>query len=149
MKTGILVHDAMTLAPIKVSKEENLEGCAKIMAKNKLGSLIVMEGSKLAGIITEGDFVRKVASLDLRPSEVKVKDVMTQDPLTISPDKDIFEAIVFMRDHNVRFLPVMDEEKLVGFLTTKDILKIEPQLFDILVEKLEIREGERKLEKIS
>ena len=64
--------------------------------------------------------------------------------ITISPTKDIYDALKVMRDFNVRHLPVLDKGKFLGFLTIKDILKIQPQLFEIIVEKFELREESRK-----
>ena len=56
----------------------------------------------------------------------------------------MFEALIRMRDLNIRHLPVVDDKKLIGLLTLKDVLKIEPQLFELLVEKFELREEGRK-----
>jgi len=63
---------------------------------------------------------------------------------TTTPDEDIFEALRIMRDYNIRHLPVMHQGKFVGLVTLKDILKIEPDLYEIMVEKIELREAERK-----
>ena len=65
--------------------------------------------------------------------------------ITIQPEDDIYDALLKMRDYNIRHLPVMDNDVMVGLLTLKDILKIEPQLFEIIVEKFEIREANRKM----
>jgi signal-transduction protein with cAMP-binding, CBS, and nucleotidyltransferase domain len=62
----------------------------------------------------------------------------------ISPEKDIYDAIIKMRDKDVRRLPVIHDGELIGLLTEKDILKIEPSLFDLLVERYEIREEDKK-----
>ena len=64
--------------------------------------------------------------------------------LMISPSDDIYDALIKMRDSNIRHLPVVEHGKMVGLLTLKDILKIEPQLFELLVEKFELREETRK-----
>ena len=57
--------------------------------------------------------------------------------VTISPEKDVFEALVTMRNNDIRHLPVVKGNELLGFLTLKDVLKIQPELFDILLEKVE------------
>ena len=69
---------------------------------------------------------------------------MSKDLITIHPDQDIYEAAVIMRNSNIRHVPVMDGKKFMGFLTAKDVLKVQPQLFDLIVEKLELREEENK-----
>ena len=73
-----------------------------------------------------------------------VLDLMEKNLVTITPEKDLFEAIRVMRDHNIRHLPVMYKGKFLGLVTMKDILKLEPDLFDLLVKKFEVRE-ERKI----
>jgi len=74
----------------------------------------------------------------------KIKEIMATDLVTTTPDEDIFEALRIMRDYNFRHLPVMHDGKFVGLVTLKDILRIEPDLYEIMVEKIELREKERK-----
>jgi len=69
---------------------------------------------------------------------------MIKKVITITPDVDIYEALLVMRDEDVRMLPVLDGNKLVGLLTVKDILKIEPALFELLAEKLILKEEHNK-----
>jgi signal-transduction protein with cAMP-binding, CBS, and nucleotidyltransferase domain len=69
---------------------------------------------------------------------------MEEKLITISPEKDIFEAITVMRDNNIRHLPVMQDGKFYGLVTTKDILKIEPDLFELMVDRIELKEEKRK-----
>ncbi len=141
MRTGIKVMDAMTKAPVVVGPEENLLKCADKMIEGDVGSLIVEENGKLLGIITEKDFVNKAIAKDLNIKKSKAKDIMSTTMLKISPTLDLYDAIYFMSRENVRRLPVTDGEKLVGLLTYKDVLKIQPDLYDIFIEKFKIREG--------
>ena len=87
--------------------------------------------------------VRKVLSQSLDVNSTKAKDVMQQDVKSIEPNEDVYAAIMKMRDYNIKQLPVVDSGKLVGLLTMKDVLKIEPQLFELLVEKINVREGDK------
>ncbi len=144
MKTGYKVGDAMTIHPVTISKEITLKKCANIMKENHVGSLLVEEKGKVIGIITEQDMVRKAMAKLLDPAKTPVKKIMEKELLIINPKKDIYDALKLMRDHNVRHLPVLEKGKFVGFLTIKDILKIEPQLFELIVEKFELREETRK-----
>lgn len=144
MKTGIKVIDAMTEKPITVSPEISLKECSKIMAENHVGALLVKTKGELHGVLTEQDIVRKAVAAGLDTEEESVKGIMEKELTTVEPDKDIFDALVIMRDSNIRHLPVMDDKKMLGLLTLKDVLKIEPQLFDIMVEKFELREESRK-----
>ena len=144
MKTGYKVYDCMTTKPISVSSGASLQDCAKIMAKNHVGALVIKDSHKSAGLITEQDIVRKVIAKGINPVAKKVKDFMQRKLMTIKPNDDIYEALIKMRDSNIRHLPVVDNGKMVGLLTLKDILKIEPSLFELLVEKFELREEKRK-----
>jgi len=143
MKTGYKVCDAMTQAPIVVSPDTTIQECAKIMRKEHIGGLPISQNRILKGIITEQDITRKVVALGL---DIKkpVKTIMVKRVITISPEKDIYDALMKMRKYGIRHLPVVDGKKLLGLLTMKDILKIQPQLFEILVEKMAIREADRK-----
>lgn len=144
MKTGFLVGDAMTKKPITVSGTLTIEECARLMAERHVGSLLIVEGDKPAGIVTEQDFVRKVMARGKDAKHVKVSEIMATGLLTVAPDRDIYDAIVLMRDNNIRHLPVIHGKDMVGFLTLKDILKVEPQLFDLMVDRFELREESRK-----
>ena len=144
MKTGYKVGDCMTMHPITVQKETTLKQCADIMADKHVGSLLVEDKGKIAGIVTEQDMVRKGIAKLLDPAKTPISEVMEQELQTIGPEKDIYEAMKLMRDYNIRHLPVLDQGKFVGFLTIKDVLKIQPQLFELIVEKFELREETRK-----
>lgn len=145
MKTGIKVCDVMTFKPVTVSPSKSLRECALLMEEHHVGSLLVKEGSKLLGIVTEQDFVRKgVGKLD-QPEKHPVRSIMAEGIVRVGPEEDVADALRTMNDYNIRHVPVMDGEKLVGFITAKDILKIQPHLFETLAESIELREQERKL----
>ncbi len=139
MRTGIKVMDAMTKAPVKVLPEETLLTCAQKMIEGDVGSLIVEENGKLLGIITEKDFVNKAVAQNLDMQKSKAKDIMSTKMLKISPDLDLYDAIYFMSRENVRRLPVTEGDKLIGLLTYKDVLKIQPDLYDIFIENLKMK----------
>ncbi len=145
MKTGYKVHDCMTTKPIYVSSNTSIEECAKCMDTHHIGALVIKDkGNKSQGLITEQDIVRKIIAKGVNPLHKEVKDFMETKLVTISSDDDIYDALIKMRDLNIRHLPVVDNGKMVGLLTLKDILKIEPQLFELLVDKFELREVSRK-----
>lgn len=147
METGIRVHDLMTRNPVCVNKNTSLKECAEIMEKESIGSLLILgNDNELHGIITEQDIVRKAVAKNLS-SETQIKNIAETRVNTITPDKDVFTAIKIMADNNIRHLPVMDEnsQELLGLVTLKDILKIQPQLFELLVDKIELKEQENKL----
>ncbi len=145
MKTGLLVGEVMTKKPVIVPPNLSVKECARIMSNYDIGSLIIASGKKLLGIITRADIISKVVSDAKDPNIVSVDKIMTCELLTITPDKDVGDAMKLLRKHDVRHLPVVDTDGLVGFLTVKDILKVQPQLFDLLVDNITLREERRKL----
>lgn len=145
MRTGYTVHDCMTTKPISIERGESLKQAASLMANHRIGALLVREGERPIGIITDQDIVRHFVAKGINPLTKKVKDFESKELITISPNADIYEALVKMRDSGIRHLPVIESGKLIGLLTMKDILKVEPALFDIVVEKYELMEEDRKL----
>ncbi|MCF7872176.1 CBS domain-containing protein [Candidatus Woesearchaeota archaeon] len=147
METGYTVMDIMTTKPIKIDQESTAQQAAKLMKEKDVSSLIVTNNDELIGIITEEDFTYKIVAQNEKANEIKIKEIMTgkKELKTITPDKDIQEAIKLMNEYEVRRLPVVHNGELKGLLTNKDILKIEPTLFEITVDKIMLREEERKL----
>ena len=144
MKTGYKVCDAMTRKPVSIDNSLTLEQFAKMMHENHVGALLVKDGEKLLGLLTEQDIVRKALAKGHNPKKTKVKDIMVTRLKTIVPETDLYDALMVMRKNNIRHLPVISKKEMIGLLTLKDILKIQPQLFDMMVEKFELREEHRK-----
>lgn len=142
MKTGYKVADAMTINPVSINADTSLVECSKIMSEKHVGAVIVKDWNSL-GILTERDIVRKAVANSVDLNE-RVKGFMETDIITITPNADIYDALIKMRDNNIRHLPVVENNEMVGLLTIKDILKIEPDLFELIVEKFELREENRK-----
>ena len=147
MQTGYKVMDIMTNKPITTSRDMTLKDAAAILSKEDVNSLLLVENNQPVGIITDEDIVRKCVALGLDSKKLKVKDIASVDIITISPDKDVYEALSLMRENGIRQLPVVDKQ-LVGFLTVKDILKIQPDLIDLWMENNEIREESRKMREL-
>ena len=142
MKTGYKVADAMTINPVSISSDTSLIECSRLMSEKHVGAVVV-KGWNSLGILTEQDIVRKAVANNVSLNE-NVKRFMETDLVTVSPNTDIYDALIKMRNNNIRHLPVVENNKMVGLLTIKDILKIEPDLFELIVEKFELREESRK-----
>ncbi|MFW6046740.1 MAG: CBS domain-containing protein [Candidatus Woesearchaeota archaeon] len=149
METGYRIYDVMTINPITISGDSTVKESADFMTENDVGGLLVVKGDNLLGIITEEDLVRRVISEE-KSYDTKVKEVMVTDIISSSPDEDIFIALKKMRDYKINYLPVLDDDgNLSGLVTLKDILKIEPQLFEVMADRIELREYKRKINSIS
>ncbi|HLD05596.1 MAG TPA: CBS domain-containing protein [Candidatus Nanoarchaeia archaeon] len=144
MKSGYKVLDAMTTKPIVAEEFMSIQECACLMKRHGIGSLLIKAKGKVKSLITEKDIIHKaiVNALDVR--KTPISEIADKIRITISPNKDIVDALNVMRENDVRHLPVMEEGKIKGFITMKDILKIEPQLFELIVEKSELKEDNRK-----
>ena len=145
MKTGLVVADIMTRKPVTIPKNLSAKSAAQIMKQKNVGSLLVVENEELLGILTKSDVVAEVVAEGRDPQNVNVEQIMTQAVITIQPHKDVFEALVLMKENDIRHLPVLEEDLLAGFLTIKDIIKINPELFQLIKDSIELREEERKL----
>lgn len=145
MKTGYAVADAMTTKPVIVGSSVTVRDAANIMGESGVGSLLVVDTEqRVLGIVVAEDFVARATAKALDPDLTPIAEIMTTAVFDTRPEADIYEAMVLMREHDVFHLPVRDDEKkLVGFLTLKDILRIEPQLFEIMAEMANIRPSKR------
>jgi CBS domain-containing protein len=138
-KTGVQVKDIMS-SPVKtVLEHDSVEQAAKKMIANDLGSIIVTDAQgNPVGIITERDIVDRVVAENRVPREVKAETVMSRPVRITTPEADIKEAAESMRDHNIRRLVVMDEGKMIGIVSSKDIVEITPALLELISEKTRI-----------
>jgi CBS domain-containing protein len=139
MKTGIKVIDAMTKKPVFITPDETIIKCTKLMLSKHVGSLVIKKEEKLLGFLTERDLVR-VISFGIDPKTTKVKQVMTTKMVTITPDRDIYDAIVLMNKEDVRRLPVILNNRIIGLITLRDILTIQPTLFELILDRVSIKE---------
>jgi len=147
MKVGIKVGDVMTRKFISVKPDITMVECAKVMIEKKVGSVIAKTDQKIKGIVTEGDLVRAMAK-GLDKKKTKINKIMTKKIIGIRPSKDIYDALVIMKKKKVRWLPVLVDHNIIGFLTEKDILKIQPDLFDIAFQNVKVAEEEEKFKRV-
>lgn len=146
MKTGISVGDLMTRNFVYVSPKTNLKKCAETLIKKRVGSLIVKEGDFLKGILTEKDIVWAIVKKSVSDLEkINAEDIANKKVLTIKPSADILEALDRMKKDKVRRFPVLENGKVIGILTLKDILKIDPGLFELISETVKIKNESAKL----
>src|SRR5208283_696802 len=94
----------------------------QVLAQKNIGALPVMEGEKLIGIFSERDYTRKVALEGKTSQTTKVRDILTANVATITPGDSVEEAMRLMTAKHVRHLPVMEEGRLVGFVSIGDMV---------------------------
>ncbi len=150
MDTGIKVGDIMTRNLVFVTPDTDLITCVKTMSKKRIGNLLIKDkdSNKLKGILTEKDIVWAVAKKSKKGlKDVLVKDLMRKKVVTIKPSADVTEALKRLKKKKVRRLPVVENGKLIGMITDKDILRIDPGLFQMIAQTLKIREETDKLKR--
>lgn len=121
----------------KVSKDATVLEALKLMAEKGTGSVVVMNGDKVAGIFTERDFARKVGLYEIKPSEIKVGEVMTSELITIEPNDSVNECMNLMTDKRIRHLPVLENGQLVGIISIGDVVKDVIEELQFMVKQLE------------
>jgi CBS domain-containing protein len=129
--TKLPVRDAIVRPPVTIDPSMNVAESAKLMRAVDVGSLMVVEKGKIIGIITEGDILNKVVAKDKKPSEIKVRDVMSRPVVCIEPDMDIVEAAKKMAKLKIRRLPVIEKGEIIGIVSERDIIRLSPVLIDI------------------
>jgi CBS domain-containing protein len=117
----------------------------KIMADNGVGALLVREGEKLVGILSERDYARKVILLGKSSREAKVKEIMSDKVLYVQPYRTAEECMALMITKRIRHLPVIDEEKLIGVISIGDIVKAVIDEKEFVIEQLEEYISGRKI----
>jgi CBS-domain-containing membrane protein len=142
----------MTNAAVIDQSDDTLAEAAAKMWKQQTGSLLVMDGEDLVGIITERDVLKAVAH-GVHPQDVRISEVMSKDLVTVGPGTSLREAAKVMADRWIRHLPVLDGGKLVGVLSQRDLAGMlagalnEPEALAALVESSELVR-ERRLKRI-
>lgn len=120
-----------------IEPDASVYDAMKLMADKEIGALMVMEGTKLVGLISERDYARKVILLGRSSKTTEVKEIMTSRVVYAQPDQNIEECMALMTEKRVRHLPVMEEGELVGVISIGDLVKsiIAEQKF--IIEQLE------------
>ena len=117
------VNQVMSKDVLTLDKSTTLQEAAEHMKKLSIGCVIVTENNNPVGIITERDFVTKIAA-EGRPLFTEIKEVMSSPLITINSEETIWEASELMKEKLIHKLPVTDNGNIVGIVTTSDIVRI-------------------------
>ena len=119
---GTKVREVMTDNPRCVTPETLVSEAARLMKSEDVGSLPILEGDKVTGVITDRDIVIRAVAEEKDPRGMPVREVASRELVTIRPDEDLSEALKLMASYQVRRLPVVDEDNtLVGVIAQADI----------------------------
>ena len=123
MKTVGQLVDAKASKLFSIAPDARVFDALKLMAEKEIGALVVVDGGKLAGIISERDYARKVILLGKSSHDIPVRDIMTGKVITVHPGQSVEECMALMTSKRVRHLPVMEGERLVGVVSIGDLVK--------------------------
>jgi CBS domain-containing protein len=115
------VRDLASSATVTVGPGHSLRDAAEIMIKHHVGSAVVQDGDELAGILTERDVLRAVAT-GADPQRTSVGDLMSAEVVTAGPDWDVVDAAAVMARHRIRHLVIYEGGQLLGVLSVRDVL---------------------------
>lgn len=115
------VRDIMQKNVITIQENKSALDAAKLISEKDISFLVIEKDSKPIGVITERDFVRKIAAEDKNPSQVPLSEIMSYKFRWVDPATDIEDAVQKMLNHNIRRLIVLENEKLVGVITQTDL----------------------------
>jgi CBS domain-containing protein len=131
----MFIKDIMKKDVLTLGKNASVKDTLELMTENHAGSVVIVEGSKIAGIVTEGDILSKIVN-ENRGLETTIDKIMTKSVITISPAEKIEKAAELMTESKIKKLPVMNKNKLVGIVTITDIVASGVNLENEILEEL-------------
>ena len=120
-----------------VKPDDTVFDSLKLMADKEVGALLVMDGEKLVGIVTERDYARKVILEGKSSQSATVSEVMTKRVLCVNPQQTVDECMALMTDKRARHLPVLDHKKVVGVVSIGDLVKATINEQKVLIDHLQ------------
>ncbi len=118
------VKDVMVKEIITVNPTTKIRDAVELMNKNQIGCLVVTRKGKPVGIITERDVLKKIVCRCKNPEQTRVSEIMSKPLIVGRVDMDWLEAVKLMLDRNIKKLPILDDEGLVGLVTLTDIARM-------------------------
>jgi CBS domain-containing protein len=121
---GKSVQEVMTSNPVSIEADSPVVEAAKIMKKEDVGIVPVVEGGRLVGTVTDRDIATRVVAEGKEPRSVNVREIASTDLVTVYPQQDLNEALHLMANHQVRRLPVVEQDgRLVGIVAQADVAR--------------------------
>ncbi len=132
----VLVRDVMTKSPKVVRRDTSVQEVVATMNKFDISSVIVVQDERPVGIITHKDIMNKIVQPRIPPEAVIAREVMSTPIETISEDASIDEAAELMARKNIKKLPVITDHRLVGIITSMDLVREAPRLTSMIEDLL-------------
>lgn len=138
LEREISVSEVMNKTVITMDINSDIPSIAREMVNSNAGSVIITENGKAIGIITERDFVKSIITEDRKPSEVDARKILSTPLITVRPGTSVIKASEIMLRANIKRLPVLENDTIIGVLSNTDILMITPGLTTILKNLIDI-----------
>lgn len=108
---------------MSIADDASVLDAIRMMAERSIGSLLVMDGATLKGIVTERDYARKVIVKGRSSKSTQVKEIMTADVYTASLDQTVNDCMTIMTERRIRHLPVVEDDKVIGLISIGDLVQ--------------------------
>jgi CBS domain-containing protein len=138
METRLAVRDVMTRTVVTATPEMTAAQAGKKMVEKRVGSIIIVKDDKPVGIVTESDMVAKVIFKNVKPSSIKLEQLMSKPLITTKSSDDVHDAVLMMVQKKIRRLPVLDGDELVGIITDADVIQVSSEVNQILDNLIEM-----------
>jgi len=122
---------------VSVAPESNVLDALKLMAEREIGAVLVLDGSRLIGIMSERDYARKVILKGKSSQDTRVREIMTERVVYARPEQTVPECMALMTSKRVRHLPVLEGERLIGVLSIGDLVKETISEQEFIIRQLE------------
>ncbi len=122
---------------LSVTRETLVFDALKLMAEKNVGALLVMNGDKLLGVLSERDYARKVILLGKSSHEITAGDIMSDEPITVTPKQTVEDCMELMSSRRIRHLPVIDNSRVIGVLSIGDLVKAVIEIQQETIKQLE------------
>ena len=122
---------------VSVRPEQTVLEAIKVLAQENIGAAIVMSGDRIAGILSERDYTRKIVLKGRASDTTKVEEIMTPNVIVVSPRTKTRECMQLMTEKNIRHLPVVEEGRCIGMVSIRDIVSDIIADQDFTIEQLE------------
>ena len=119
-----------------VKPDDSVYSALTLMAEKDVGAVVVMDGERITGILSERDYARKVVLRGLVSRNTAVRDIMTPDVLVVGLRRTVDECMALMTDKRIRHLPVVDGDRLVGMVSIGDVVKAQIAEREFVIEQL-------------
>ncbi len=116
-----LVRDVMSDSPVCLSEDTTINEAARSMRDRNIGDILVIDGDRISGMITDRDIVVRALAAGRDPNGTTIAEIVTRDLVTIAPDDPIDRAVELMRRHSIRRLPVCQDGRPIGVVSIGDL----------------------------